>query len=681
MITLYDSRETDFTHNGIHVLDACISCVATEVANGDYYLELEYPTFGNNKWEGLIEENIIKAPTPKYGEQLFRISRKQLSGNSIQVFARHIFYDLLDNFLEDVRPTDQNGAGAISWILQGTNFPHKFKGFSDISKISTANYIRKNPVQALISDDDNSFLNRWGGELERDNFNIKFYTLAGEDRGTTISYGKNLLSVEENLDTSSVVTRLMLTGLKADDTVLMLPEKYIDSSIINTYPNPKIQHIHYSDLKVDEENGITEAIVFQELRNQASRLYSLDKIDYPKVNYSVDFIELTKTEEYKNYKVLEQLYLYDKVTIKHERLGIHIKATVIRYNYDCLTKKYTSIELGNFKGDITRSLSNVEKTLVKVSEEITRDKSEWKEAVDNATDLITNALGGYVLKRNGEILIMDKEDPMEAKKIWRWNVRGLGYSQDGINGPFATAITMDGKIIAEFIYGLTVQGEQIIGGTIEGVNIKTSNAKERILISKSTIDCFIDDKKLMRVGTSIDELNAIIPAVTYGLNCDKMLDTEVYNYITAMPNDWSANDAYAQEQIGLHISGGRSVNIDVAYGSKAEYKSVNIARLTPKLRLGGYDTDIEIGAVSQQYNSTTKVHIEPGIVVNAEWSATIPSGTSVRIDHNLKHIPIVQFSGTLGNLSLNVNHINENSLEVSNYSTGDNTWQGKIYLW
>jgi hypothetical protein len=77
------------------------------------------------------------------------------------------------------------------------------------------------------------------------------------------------------------------------------------------------------------------------------------------------------------------------------------------------------------------------------------------EYVNNATQLITGAKGGFVLldpsEKPSRILIMDTNDKDTAQNVWQWNSNGLGFSSTGINGPYGTAITMDGSIVANVI--------------------------------------------------------------------------------------------------------------------------------------------------------------------------------------------------------------------------------------
>ncbi|CAM2828062.1 phage tail spike protein [Hathewaya histolytica] len=497
MIRIYDKTETDFNHNGLCILDSCIKCEVEEELNGIYKLELEYPLDSRDKWRNIVEGNVIKVPTLQ-GDQLFRIFKKKKNLNSISCIAFHIFYDLLDNFIEDTRPTNATGASAIEDLFKGTQYKHKFSVSSDISRVNTAYIIRKNPIEALLSDDDNSFLSRWGGEIVRDNFNISMKAHRGEDRGVTIRYGKNLIGLEEEIDESNVITRIMPTGLEENDTVIMLSEKYIDSPLINKYVHPKIKHFHFTELKVNSEEKVTKNDVIKMLREKVKELYEVQKVDIPIVNYKVDFIELSKTKEYEKYQILERVWLGDIITVKHERLGINLKSKVISYKYDCISNRYIGLELGNFIKNIADSMSeqdkkinqatdNLQKALSETAKIIEENQGSLDKAIEDATNKLNNALGGHVVKKNDELLIMDTTDINTATKVWRWNMNGLGYSSNGYNGKFETAITMDGKIIGKFLQGEIIRGVSLQGVEIMSVDRPTWDGGE--LWQKSTNVC------------------------------------------------------------------------------------------------------------------------------------------------------------------------------------------------
>ena len=462
MIRLYDKNETDFTHNGICILKP-LEATVTEELNGDYSLKITMP---RGKKEIEIEQ-IIKAPTPK-SEQLFRVYNSDIDmlGNRF-FYARHIFYDLLDYFIEDTRPSG-SGALAISKILENT----PFAGTSDITEQGTAYYQMMNPVKAILGA-DNAFINVWGGELERDNLNVRMKNHLGTDRGVSIRYRKNLTGLRLQTDLSGVYTKIMPTGLQENgQTLLKLPEKYISSPLIDNYVNIKTTRIHYSEIKIDEETTQEQALEI--LRNAATQEFE-NGLDKPQITATVEFIPLQDTEEYKDYSILERVYLGDTIRVFHEDLSIELETKVIEYEFDALSKRYNKVILGN----ANPKYGDTQKKYVEKQKEETTTALE--QAIINATQLITGNQGGYILmspsEKPQEIFIMDTPDMTTAMKVWRWNLSGLGYSSTGINGPFALAMTMDGAIVADFITAGTINGALIKAGSVESGSLSQEYKK------------------------------------------------------------------------------------------------------------------------------------------------------------------------------------------------------------
>ena len=425
MIQIYDKTTTSFSRNG-RALHEPLSCYMDEELNGKHEVELDYPIDKAGKWTELVNGNLVKADG-----QVYRIYNKKKSLVGIRVNARHLFYDNLDNFLEDVRPENLSGVLAAQWILARTQYPNLFTVSGSLGGNATRYFIRKNVVEAFMG--ETGIINTWGGEIEHDNYNIILHSTRGLDRGVHIRYGKNILGIEETLNLDDVCTRMMPIGKDG----LLLPEKYIDSPYLVNYPYPKIKTFEFSDADTEEA-----------LRTAAQDLMDNGEIDIPKANYKVDFIELSKTEEYKNYAVLERVYLGDVVTIKHSKLGFDLKARVIKVRKNILTGRNENLELGYFLPNLASSFNDVGNVLINMAEIIKSNKTLTQQAIDEATHLLTTAIGGYVTKRNGELLIMDTEDPMTATKVWRYNLNGFGYSKTGINGPYELAITMDGTVVA-----------------------------------------------------------------------------------------------------------------------------------------------------------------------------------------------------------------------------------------
>jgi len=457
-IKLYDANETSFTKNGLGILSQCTVARLIEELNGSYEVELEHPMDDYGKYLNLVEDHIIKADN-----QLFRIYYKKRILGSVNVKARHIFYDLIDYFLEDMTLTSMNGAAALDWMLTHThdiaNYPHGFRSVSDVPNLGTWAIKYKNPVEAIMGTD--GIIEQIGGEIERDNFTINLHNNRGADRGVLVAYRKNITGIEETLDTSGIVTRILPVGkdgLKLTTQIGTAPIGYIDSPYIDNYPHPKVVQIDFSDI-----DNVTDLAI-------AGNDYILNSgCDIPQFNYKVDFVELTKTEEYKDYAILETVYMGDTVTVKHSKLGLNLKARVIKIEKNLLTDRIDKIELGAFKPNIA---NNINKAIQAIRLELVKTTSDFEIAVANATQQITGALGGNLVIRQDEagkpyeMLIMDTTNIMTAQKVWRWNIGGLGYSTTGVNGPYTTAITQDGSIVATFITSGILNGSLLKTGTI-----------------------------------------------------------------------------------------------------------------------------------------------------------------------------------------------------------------------
>lgn len=516
MLTIYNEFTTNFNNNGIGILRDVISANIIEELNGCYELEMEYPIKGHLS-EEIKEGNVIKARSVE-SYQLFRIKHVKKNLNRKTVVATHIFYDWNDDFIEDTYPQKLAGQAALTWLVNHTvNSNKKFTAYSDITKIATARYVRRNPVECLIGNIDNSFVNVWGGELERDNFTIKMLENRGKDTGYKIIFSKNLTGIEVDIDYSNVITKVMPQGFDG----LLLPEKYVESSHINEYPNEKIKKVEFSEVQIvddDEhpENNVNEETAYELLRTKAKELFDKDKIDVPVVDIKVELIELSKTREYKGkYDFLETLKLGDTLYTKVEALDVDISIKIVKYQWDVLKERYISLELGNIKSNYVTTQINQQK---QNQEEFERIPNRLQQIKDFATSSIANAMGGYIYKTQSELFIMDTNDPITAKKVWRWNIEGLGYSKNGINGPFEIAMTSDGQIVADFITTGVMDANLITTGILKSqdenfyINLNTGEFYSsyveglKLTVSQNSEDIEDNQKKIADVSATVDKI-------------------------------------------------------------------------------------------------------------------------------------------------------------------------------
>ena len=464
MITLHNSRTKNFNNNGLGILKDCISAKVCEVLNGEFNINITYPV-GGYLYPNLVEDNIIVTDVGYGKRQAFRIKNVNKRLDNIEVYATHIFYDLNDNLIEDIYPKGQTGETVINYILSHAQYEHNFIGYSNITKTSTARYIRKNLVESLIGEDSNSFINRWGGKIIRDNYTITMVNKRGVANGMQIRYAKNLTGIEFQIDRTTVGTRIMP---KAFDGIL-LPEKYIDSPNIDIYPHPIIKIIEYSDLKLATESGegfASKTELYQAMRERVQEEFK-NEIDKPTITTTVNFVELANTKEYQEYKELEKLNIGDYSTVYVPHLNINVTQRVYKTIYDAILGKFVEFEMGyvksNYITQIIKSEANMnEVVLPSIVEQAAKESTE--QVNYQIEEQVNAALAGYVYKTKEALYVMDSSSLNGARKIYRWSKLGLTYSNNGMNGPYETVMSQEGEINADFIKSGTIDPKLIGAG-------------------------------------------------------------------------------------------------------------------------------------------------------------------------------------------------------------------------
>ena len=280
-------------------------------------------------------------------DQPFRIYRVVPELDKITVYARHVFYDLLDNMIKSYKPSSSAvGASVVQTISSSCLSEHDFTFYSDLdSQAEDVEFENCNPVDALLG--EGGVVEKYTGELTRDWWDVYVVKRVGQDSNVQIRQAKNLLGISYDIDLTDVVTRIMPTGEDADGNVLYLPELFLDSPLIGSYTHPKWIHLAVSEAKekTDGDDKKTKEQCYTEMRSQAQAQFDAG-CDTPTVTLSVDFINCADTEEYREYGFLQNIYLGDAVRVIAPRIGVWVSMRMTQYTYDCLTKKYTQMTLG-----------------------------------------------------------------------------------------------------------------------------------------------------------------------------------------------------------------------------------------------------------------------------------------------------------------------------------------------
>lgn len=491
---LFGRNERSFLSNGLGRLTETISCTVTEERNGVFEAELKYPVTG--KFYDRLVDGMILALTHDDNEdrQPFRIYRRSAPINGIVTFnARHLCYDLRTVIVEPF--TASSCSGALSGLATHAMTDCEFSFWTDKTTEGTWNLEQPTPAWGLLGGSQGSILDVYGtGEYKLDGTTVRLYLHRGSNKGVAIRYGKNLTKLTDETDNgetynaivpywSSVDGETIYGDIVVGNDVPLVLDYWNEEHglILNNESQIPFDFAYFkmSCVARDFTQNFQEQPTVSELNGAALRFLNDNKPWIPKQSLSVDFVPLWQTDEYAEVAPLQTVSLCDTVTVVYNELGVNVSAKVVKTVYNVLADRYDKIELGDARANFADIITG------EMDVHIQRAEMSMKGLMDNAithaTELITGVMGGNILIKTDadgkpvEMLIMDTEDPATAVHVLRMNVNGIGFSSNGINGPYTTAWTIDGHFVADFITAGSLNASMISGGTLNGNDFTATN--------------------------------------------------------------------------------------------------------------------------------------------------------------------------------------------------------------
>lgn len=468
MIKLFLESDHSFSSNGDKIIQPKKAVVHKE-DNGSFYLEIEtdlsYVDF-------LTSNKILVAPTPQ-GEQAFRITNIEKTRTKIRFKANHIFYDSKDYLIQDSYVVEKSCNDALDHLNSATDNTSPFSTISDITRIASYRCVRKSLYEAI-----QVVLERWGGHLVRNNWSIGIRDSIGQDNGVTIRYAKNLKDITATYNWDNVVTKLMPVG--KDGLLLNAVDPTASVFVIsaNQYNIPYTKSINFNQDNIseddykDEEGNLDEDSYKQALVNdllEKSQIY-VEENSVPTVNYKLSA----------NVEKLSDIG--DTIEVIDEKLGINLMTNVISYDYDVILGKYTQIEFGNFTQTLSNLVSSIDDSTKNIVEEgVEAIRVTLGEELNDATSKIWGTLGNsYVIYEGDRILVVDTLPKEDATNVIMISSGGIGFSQNGINGTFNSAWTIDGQLNVQAFTAVNGFSSDLIkGGTLKlGSNLNQNGILE-----------------------------------------------------------------------------------------------------------------------------------------------------------------------------------------------------------
>lgn len=532
MIRVYDANEQLFDNNGIKILHPLIAEI-TKKDNADYYVELRDIL---DNLEYYQKGMIIRIDTP-WGVQGFRCDNPKIQNNRIECKAWHLSYDAKNYVINDAYAVDKNCNSALEHFNTSTDRQTPFTTISDIGMVLSTRVVRKSLFEVyelLVSE------NKYGGHWYRDNFILGIKSSIGEDRGVVLSTNKNVTDIKVTENWDDVCTKILPYTTDGENSIL-LDEPFIILEE-ELYDEVYTKVIKFEN-ELKKEDFETEEEFLSASKNwleaQANNYLQLNKL--PKINYSVS----AKIENVSD--------VGDVIYVKIPKCKVDIQTNVIGIVYDAIRKKYIKIEFGNFKKEIKNFTQEITETIKKDTENIIGENTILlQKELNEATSKINSVVGGsFPLVGENEILIVDRLPKEEAVNCLKINSAGIGFSQNGINGTFNSAWSIDGTLDMQQMNVINLVADLIKGGTLKLGGVNNTSGILELYDSYNKLMGLFDKEGLTIYASNGDyvKLNAEVGVAGFNKNNNKVYwaDGDVFH----MENAEIENEAKFARMIKL----------------------------------------------------------------------------------------------------------------------------------
>lgn len=497
---LYNANETAFETYGLGEIDATKAQVTRE-RNGNYTLYIEYPASGPLAGTFKNDMRIKSDAGLRTKNQTFFISRISKDSTGIlKIYAKHISH-LTEKMAirNNTNATGTAQAALAIWALNALG-GIRFDTWSDIDLTSKTswNIADFKTARDVLGGVKGSILDVWGGEYEFDNTVIRLHKQLGRKSPTVLEYGRNILRAEDDQDIEGAYTSVYPYatytpenqgtgegGATSQQITVELPEKYVDGPYIGLYNERRVLIVDFSSNFKDKE-----VPTIDKLRRLAKEYAINNRLGLPKINTKIEYVDLSKTLDYKLTQILEEAELCDIVPVYYPQIGLTSEdAKLTTIVYDVLLDQNDSVEVGvigdGFKSSMTSNLSGKIDDLA----------SNQQRLVNTLPDYLLNAQGNkvwYNRPDNSEHKVGDiwfeKNGLYDRMYVWngsQWEKRidteDIDRVKKDVNKQISDAQTSTNQAIAQ----ANAKAEEALkkAGTLPDTSKLSDQIKQQILSS------------------------------------------------------------------------------------------------------------------------------------------------------------------------------------------------------
>lgn len=661
MLIVHNPKTTDFNNYGKGILDKVVlRGIFTHKINSACTITLDL--IKEDITGDIMKEDIIVAPTP-FGNQPFRVfDINPLGADRVEVVARHVFFDLQKRIVKRCKVDNANGQTILTKYLANLDKPVPHKLYSNITETASLDWQLKQGVDILLGDEENSFVNKLGGELRVDGFNAYIDRQIGRDRGFTARFRKNITGFTGKTTVDGLITRIIPKGF---DGITLENDGYVDSTLIGNYSEIYTSVIEFPDVKYSQspnnsnkEGFATLEEARAELIKRAKAYFEESGCDLPQSSFNINLIMLKDMVEYRDIAITEEIQLGDTITVDYTPYNLKLQKRLTGYTYNLLTQRMETLEIGDFGKDYFKELSNkIDKIEMPDFEEIKGGlEQDFQDKLEEFTDnLINGGNGSYVkfkpnFQNPSEILIMDNQDESKAKNVIRLNKEGIGASTTGVTGTYY-GLAKDGKLIITEATANVIVASLIKGGILQSndgstwINMDdgTFSFKNKINFDGDKLSIILDDGNTIEqkitgaietangfTAEKVSEIKSDINGVTLKVsNVEKSLSTTNGNLSSLTERVSEAESKITESAI---------INTVSSAINTAKNEAINSANSSTDGKLQNYATK---SSLTQTANSITAKFTSTGgsnLLKNSDakngqymWSgngATLTIGTS-----------------------------------------------------
>lgn len=302
----------------------------------------------------------------------------------------------------------------------------------------------------------------------------------------TIQFGENLLDCTKNVDMTDIATVVIPLGARQEESDIAALEKRLTVESVNNGSDCIVSLEAAAKYGFIAKTVTWDDVTTPEMLLSKGKRWLTDE-QFENMVIEVKAVDLHYTDEQ-----IEQFKLFDMVHVHSTPHGLDRDFPLSKMTINLNNPSANTFTLGTtVKTSLTSKTSEAQSSFNKAVETIPVPSAIVEQAIAEATALITAATHGHVVTTANEQLIMDTNDVNTAKKVWRWNLNGFGYSSAGYNGTYKTAITMDGWIVGERIAANSISGDKLDITYKTSVTKEISDAEEA---ARSDAEDYTDDR-------------------------------------------------------------------------------------------------------------------------------------------------------------------------------------------